>query len=563
MVAGGHEAAFEVISERYRDPLYRHCRAILNHHEDASDALQNTLLNAYRALSSRPRDLALRPWLYRIAHNESISLLRRRRPHAELDEAADVSRPGADHDAETNARLSQLVADLNQISERQRGALVMREISGLSYADIAASLAISENAAKQTVHEAHSALHDLEEGRSMDCEVVRSTLSVGDRRLLRGRKVAAHLRGCDGCRSFKDSIQTRRRDLAALCPPIPASLAIALLHSLFGGGGAGSTGGGGGILAGGSGTGGGILAGGGASTGATAGAATATATTAGAGLASAGAAAGGASAGAGAGILAGVTAGAGPMLAGVGVVKSLVPAAVGLTVGAGALGYVAPEPVTQAITSVERALEPRAPIKAPRAAPAPAPSGASALSQTSDGLFGAPSPMLPQALSAEPRLHDAGAPAGAAPLAQSAPQATALLPSATASPAPPLDARGSEPGPTAGTSPTSGTLTNDLPALGVTPFKPAPKTESNPDKGTPFESVTPTDAPPEPVADGTIEPTATEPVAPTPAPADITPTVPQPPPLSSDGSGDAMASSAPVAPVEPVAPATSEVVVSP
>jgi len=517
MVASGNETAFEVISERYQGALYRHCRGILNHHEDASDALQNTLLNAFRALSSKPRDLALRPWLYRIAHNESISLLRRRRPHAELAEAADVSRPGADHDAETNARLDQLVADLQQLSERQRGALVMREISGLSYVEISASFAISENAAKQTVHEAHSALHELEEGRAMDCEAVRSTLSVGDRRLLRGRKVRAHLRGCNGCTSFHDAIHTRRRDLAALAPPIPAALGVALLHSLFGGGGSG---------------GGGLLGGGGSATGATA----ATTTAAGGGVAAttgvaataaattAAATTGAASAGASGGFLAALTSATGPALAGAGVVKSLVPAAVGLTVGAGALGLAAPQPVTRAITEVERALEPpRKPIQAP-------------------------SPVTPLPLAGSIEAQRQGAVAIGSPIMHFGPQAT---PTATGTPAaPPLGVENPSISP-AGSTPT--TRVDPATPVGSDP-RPATKHESTPapssGAGTRFESVEPTQAPPSPPkADA---PAAAEPPPPAPdilAPAPPVDAAPILPPMpATSGPPNAVASSALVQP---------------
>jgi len=557
MVASGNETAFEVISERYQGALYRHCRGILNHHEDASDALQNTLLNAFRALSSKPRDLALRPWLYRIAHNESISLLRRRRPHAELAEAADVSRPGADHDAETNARLDQLVADLQQLSERQRGALVMREISGLSYAEISASFAISENAAKQTVHEAHSALHELEDGRAMDCEAVRSTLSVGDRRLLRGRKVRAHLRGCNGCTSFHDAIHTRRRDLAALAPPIPAALGVALLHSLFGGGG-----GGGGLLGGG----GSGLLGGGSATGAT-GATAAATTAAGGGVAAttgvaataaattAAATTGAASAGASGGFLAALTSATGPALAGAGVVKSLVPAAVGLTVGAGALGLAAPQPVTRAITEVERALEPRKPIQAPPSASTPAPSaapgassGASILSQAPSTLMQAPSPVTPLPFAGSIEAQRQGAIAIGSPIMPVGPHAT---PTATGPPAAaPLGVGHTSISP-AGSTPTI-TVDSATP-VGSDP-RPAAKDESSPAPssggGTRFESVEPTEAPPSPPkADA---PAATGPPPPAPdilAPAPPVDAAPILPPMpATSGPPNAVASSALVQP---------------
>ena len=520
MVAGGNQAAFEIISQRYRDPLYRHCRAILNDHEDASDALQNTLLNAYRALSDKPRDLLLKPWLYRIAHNESISLLRRRRAHAELDEAMDVSSasPGVEERADTNARLRQLIDDLHELTTRQRGALVMREVSGLSYPDIGAALSISENAAKQTVHEAHIALHDLAEGRAMDCDGVRRTLSVGDRRLLKGRKVRSHLRGCGGCRSFQDSITSRRHDLVALAPPIPASLAAALLHSLFGG----SAGGGGGIFAGGAG--GGTFAGGTGGVAATGVTVTATAAgggvAAGAGTAAAGAGGLAAAGSAGSGLLAAVS-GAAPLLAGAGVIKALGTAAVGLSVGAGAMGLAEPD----VLTKVERALsQPPVTAVAPESSGA-APSGlpASVLAQLhgSDLKVPPPVPAMPAAGSTSPSSSLVAGPSGASP--------SHAAPVASPAPQPP--------------APATAVLGESLAGDGAAPaIKPdaksdAPEAKSGADSGKGFELVAPTDAPPASVPD-TGAPPATEPVLP---PPDVTttPTMPRfdltPPPSASGG----------------------------
>ena len=108
---------------------------------------------------------------------------------------------------ESRERLRTLVADLATLSERQRSALVMRELSGLSHEQIAAALGTSSGAARQVVYEARQALLELEEGRGMECERVRMALSDGDGRRLRGRGVRAHLRGCQGCRDFQAGIE--------------------------------------------------------------------------------------------------------------------------------------------------------------------------------------------------------------------------------------------------------------------------------------------------------------------------------------------------------------------
>src|SRR3954452_16198223 len=82
---------FAAVYERHHQALYRYCRSILRHEEDAQDALQNTMARAFSALQSEQRDFELRPWLFRIAHNEAISILRRRRPTEELDDVAGLA----------------------------------------------------------------------------------------------------------------------------------------------------------------------------------------------------------------------------------------------------------------------------------------------------------------------------------------------------------------------------------------------------------------------------------------------------------------------------------------
>src|SRR5437870_4329901 len=84
MVRAGSERAFATLYERYHQRLYRYCRSLPRDDVDAQDALQATFRGAFAALRHGRRDAPVRPWLYRIAHNESVTLLRRRQPHLEL-----------------------------------------------------------------------------------------------------------------------------------------------------------------------------------------------------------------------------------------------------------------------------------------------------------------------------------------------------------------------------------------------------------------------------------------------------------------------------------------------
>lgn len=251
LAAEGDPHAFAAIYERHHRALYRYCLSILHDPDDAGDALQSAMVSALTALTSGVQVLALKPWLFRIAHNESISLARR---HGSESSVADVpERAAADQDPATRERLRQLVADLTGLPERQRGALVMRELTGLGYEEIGGALNCSGPAARQAVFEARTALHELAAGRDMDCSDVRELISSADGRLLRARRVRAHLGDCGACRDFQGALATRRRDLALLFPP-PAAITAALafkaaLGGATGGGVLAALGGGGGGLA--------------------------------------------------------------------------------------------------------------------------------------------------------------------------------------------------------------------------------------------------------------------------------------------------------------------------
>jgi RNA polymerase sigma factor (sigma-70 family) len=231
----GDRRAFAAIYHRYHQDLYRYCLAIVGDSQDAQDALQNTMVKVLGALPGEQRKIELKPWLYRIAHNESIDLLRRRRETGEFDPESAIAGPGLADQVELRERLQRLVADLDQLPERQRGVLVMRELAGLDFTEIGAALGTSPAVARQTLYEARLGLRQMDEGRAMSCERVTKALSGGDGRVARRRDLRAHLRSCASCRRFREEIDARERDLAALAP-LPAVAAAGLLHSLLGGG---------------------------------------------------------------------------------------------------------------------------------------------------------------------------------------------------------------------------------------------------------------------------------------------------------------------------------------
>jgi RNA polymerase sigma factor (sigma-70 family) len=249
-------AALAAMYERHHQALYRYCRSLLHDDEDAREALQSTMAKALAALQDEHRDFELRPWLFRIAHNEAISRLRLRREAVDLDAVGTLASDSLAQTVEDRERMALLRADLRDLPERQRSALVLRELSGLSHAEIAVVIDCSARAVKQAIFEARAALHECAAGRTMLCADVQRALSDGDGRVLRGRRVRAHVRSCRSCRAFKTALAQRPADLAALAPALPATAGAALLAHLVPGakaglasGAAAATGAGGGMAA--------------------------------------------------------------------------------------------------------------------------------------------------------------------------------------------------------------------------------------------------------------------------------------------------------------------------
>ncbi|HET8980752.1 MAG TPA: sigma-70 family RNA polymerase sigma factor [Solirubrobacteraceae bacterium] len=248
MVAGDRgEDAFVVIYERYHQALYRYCRSMLRHDGDAQDALQSAFAGAFAALRRGRRDAPVRPWLFTIVHNEAVSVMRRRRPDAELSDNAQRSTATLEECVEGRERMRLLWADLAELPERQRQTLVLKELNGLSHEDIAAVLGASVGAAKQTLFEARHSLMECVEGRAMACDDVCRAISDDPRYTLRRRRVRAHLRGCGACAAFAAGIETRRADLHAFAPALPAVAATGVLARLLGGGSSHGGGGAGGV----------------------------------------------------------------------------------------------------------------------------------------------------------------------------------------------------------------------------------------------------------------------------------------------------------------------------
>jgi RNA polymerase sigma-70 factor (TIGR02960 family) len=184
---GGDEEAFRALTDPYRRELQIHCYRILGSLQDAEDAVQETLLSAWRGLSGFEERASLRGWLYRIATNRCLNALRdserRRRlvvgegltepPEPtrraepiwlqplpdELIEGLPDRAPGPDARYETKEAVGlAFVSGLQRMPPQQRAVLVLRDVLGYRAAEVAAMLATSEASVNSALQRARAAL---------------------------------------------------------------------------------------------------------------------------------------------------------------------------------------------------------------------------------------------------------------------------------------------------------------------------------------------------------------------------------------------------------------------
>jgi len=157
LVRAGSEPAFETIVERYRRALMRYVSRLLPP-ERAEDVVQQSFVKAYEAMHRDGAELNLRPWLYRIAHNTALNALRDRGlRHDQLDERMDgVERP--DQALERKQGLRELVVAVQALPDRQRDAILLRELEGRSYDEIATALGVTDGAVRQLLNRARNSL---------------------------------------------------------------------------------------------------------------------------------------------------------------------------------------------------------------------------------------------------------------------------------------------------------------------------------------------------------------------------------------------------------------------
>jgi RNA polymerase sigma-70 factor, ECF subfamily len=166
----GRTAAFGELVRRHQDRLFNAVVRVVDTADDAADVVQDAFLNAYQSLNSFKGDSEFFTWLYRIAFNAAISLRRKKKAVLSFDggdersatepiDPSEFTRPGVA--LERSEEDAQLVAALSRLSPEHRMVLVLKDLEGQKYEDIAEVLDVPIGTVRSRLHRARMELRDL------------------------------------------------------------------------------------------------------------------------------------------------------------------------------------------------------------------------------------------------------------------------------------------------------------------------------------------------------------------------------------------------------------------
>jgi len=172
----GDRTAFDQLFRRWAGPMLRYLERMVRDAGTAEDLLQETFLRVFRAQERYQPEARFSTWLYTIATNLALNELRRprrRAPHRSADEGEsdevhlvlEGNEPRADDVIHARRASAELERELAALPERQRAALMLSAVEGLSYAEVAVSLETTEKSVKALVHRARAALAAKFKGR--------------------------------------------------------------------------------------------------------------------------------------------------------------------------------------------------------------------------------------------------------------------------------------------------------------------------------------------------------------------------------------------------------------
>ncbi len=171
----GNQDAFRILVERYQDRLYNMVFHIVNDTEEARDVVQETFMQSYANLSRFRQSSRFYTWLYRIAYNIAIGMLRQRKRTVSMEHILEESGecfadPGDGPDIrstkEEDARI--LWESIERLPLEYRTPLILREIDGMSYEEIAETLNVPVGTVRSRLHRARIALKEMIERKRHD-----------------------------------------------------------------------------------------------------------------------------------------------------------------------------------------------------------------------------------------------------------------------------------------------------------------------------------------------------------------------------------------------------------
>jgi len=165
-VLAGHTALFEILMRRHNERIYRAARAILRDESEAEDVMQQAYVNAYAHLRQFDGRAQFSTWLTRIAINEALARVRRIRTYQCLDEdAVDVETfmnraEPSDPERQVAAGELRVVLEwaIDRLADGAREVFMLREVEGMSTAEVAAALDVSDDVVKTRLSRARAAI---------------------------------------------------------------------------------------------------------------------------------------------------------------------------------------------------------------------------------------------------------------------------------------------------------------------------------------------------------------------------------------------------------------------
>jgi RNA polymerase sigma-70 factor, ECF subfamily len=158
----GDARAFEALARRHQAALYRLAVRVMGDRAEAEDALQESLLDAWRRIDRFRGDSAFSTWMYRVVTNRCVAMLRKRRPVPVDAVGEHVPAPDSpERAAEADASMAALGDALRGLPDDLRICWVLREMEGLGYTEIAEITGASEDAVRGRIHRARTRLAEV------------------------------------------------------------------------------------------------------------------------------------------------------------------------------------------------------------------------------------------------------------------------------------------------------------------------------------------------------------------------------------------------------------------